>query len=154
MFWMSVLLFLLLLAGLLGNTFGIYAKYQLLKGKYFRYTNILLLVQSLFFLGAAPFWYWVINGKNITANSADCTEYGSFIIVLPAMGFLLLICYAWGRYYANKLDYAQAVKNLLQDSEDIAERNQSEEIHTEVDTDLKSEDRNGQPQSAESEGYM
>ena len=43
---------------------------QFLKGKYFRYTNILLLVQSIFFLFAAPFWYWIIKGKNITDTSA------------------------------------------------------------------------------------
>ena len=37
--------------------------------------------------------------------------------MMPIMGGLLLICYVWGRYYANKLDYARTIQNLLADSD-------------------------------------
>ena len=44
LFWMNMALFFLLLAGLVGNAFGVYAEYWILRGKYFRYTNLLLLL--------------------------------------------------------------------------------------------------------------
>ena len=85
----------------------------------------------MFFIFTAPLWFWINDGTHITSTSTQCTSYGYFILVLPIMGFLLLVCYVWGRYYANKLDYAQTVKNLLHDSDD-------EENDYEADTDLQS----------------
>lgn len=37
------------------------------------------------------------------------------------MSSLLIICYIWGRYYANRLDYARTVQALLEDSDDSDE---------------------------------
>jgi len=48
----------------------------------------------------------------------SCTKYGQFFLIMPLMGILLLVCYCWGRYYANKLDYAQTINRLLEDTDE------------------------------------
>ena len=61
------------------------------------------------FIIAPTIWFIFSDGGN------SCTDYGYFLIFVPIMGFLLLVCYAWGRYYANKLAYARTVKEFLED---------------------------------------
>ena len=63
-----------------------------------------------------------------------CKEvvYGSFIWLMPIMGGLLLICYIWGRYYANKLDYARTIQILLDDSEEEGDEDYYDENATEI----------------------
>ena len=94
---------LILLAGMIGNVVGIYVKYWILYGHYFRWTNLILIGQSVQFIVTPLIWYLIADGPD------SCTRYGFFVLVMPVMGVMLLICYAWGRYYANKLEYARTI---------------------------------------------
>ena len=103
----STFLNLILLAGLCGNAAVIYTQYWILHGVYFRFTNLIMVGQSTEFIVAPLIWFMVGGGSD------SCSEYGNFVLVMPLMGCLLLVCYAWGRHYANKLDYARTVEKLL-----------------------------------------
>lgn len=60
--------------------------------------------------------------SNVKSEHCDkIVDYGGFFWSMPVMGGLLLICYVWGRYYANKLDYARTVQILLEDSDSEGE---------------------------------
>ena len=62
----------------------------------------------------APFFWYLIAGD----LGSECSEIGSFIWIMPTMGAALLVCYIWGRHYANRLDYANMVKSLLEISDE------------------------------------
>ena len=66
--------------------------------KYFRITNVVLLVPALCFLITPIVWYSVSDApKNETLIRWDP------LIVIEVFGVLELLCYLGGRYYANKL---------------------------------------------------
>ena len=101
-----------LLSGLILNSMGIYMQYWNLKGQYFRFQNMIQFIQSLDLMLTPLIWYILAED----AGNFDCAQYGSFVILMPLMGGLHFICYAWGRFYAKKLEFARTVKNLLSDN--------------------------------------
>ena len=114
---MNIVMCVVLFCGLVCNTVGMYAKYQILRGHYFRYTNLILINQSLQYIIMPPIW-WLVS---FSGDSPCKCKYGIFIWMMPIMGGLLLICYIWGRYYANKLDYARTVQFFLEADDDDAD---------------------------------
>ena len=116
-FFMNIVMCVVLFCGLVCNTVGMYAKYQILRGHYFRYTNLILINQSLQYIIMPPIW-WLVS---FSGDSPCKCKYGIFIWMMPIMGGLLLICYIWGRYYANKLDYARTVQFFLEADDDDAD---------------------------------
>lgn len=78
--------------------------------KYYRITNIVLLVPALCFLCSPLIWYFTSEARN------DLTEVRwSPLITLEVFGILELICFLGGRYYANKLYGADFEQMLLED---------------------------------------
>lgn len=100
---------LILLVGMVFNVAMVYVKYWILHGQYFRWTNLLAMGQSLDFIILPLIWLILNDGTN------SCTDYGSFLFLMPIMGLLLCVNYAWGRYYAKKLEYARTVQQFLED---------------------------------------
>ena len=90
-------------------SYGIYAQIKILRGSYFRYTNLLLMFQAIIFIFCPllALVAWQIG------DDEKCSELGDFVIFVPPLGILLLLSFIIGRYYANKLDYAQTISNLL-----------------------------------------
>lgn len=74
---------------------------------------MILFIQSLDFMVTPLIWYLLAEKPN-----SDCAKYGSFVIMMPLMGVLLLVCYVWGRYYARKLEFARTIQKLLHESVD------------------------------------
>jgi len=73
----------------------------------------------------APFIYYICSLKKIKESS--CTEFGTFIWIMPLMGLALLICYIWGRYYAARLDYANTVRSFLDETDTGVDTESNEE---------------------------
>ena len=122
-FILNIVMCIVLFFGIIFNTIGIYAKIQILRGHYFRYTNLILINQSMLYI-VMPFLWWALSDP----GGDSCRgEYGNFVWQMPIMGALLVICYIWGRYYSNKLDYSRTIQILL-------ESDDSEEEYDDADT--------------------
>ena len=59
------------------------------------------MVQALIFISTPAIVIGVIENDDST-----CASPGNFVYCVSILGLLLAICYCWGRYYSNKLDYA------------------------------------------------
>ena len=87
---------------------GLIAKAYILRGHYFKYTNLLLLHESLNFI-IMPLCVAIFELVFNNISTVCFKGFGSYLWMAPLMGFLLLIYYVWGRYYANQLQFAQTV---------------------------------------------
>ena len=66
--------------------------------KYYRITNLVLLIPALCFIICPLVWFFVSDAR---LNETE-VRY-EVIIILETFGILELICFLGGRYYANKL---------------------------------------------------
>ena len=66
--------------------------------KYYRITNVVLLVPALCFMIVPIVWYYVSDAPLHETNIR-----WDPLIVIEVFGLLELLCYLGGRYYANKL---------------------------------------------------
>ena len=78
--------------------------------KYYRITNIVLLIPALAFLTVPLVWYFVSDARLEETQ----VRFGP-LVILEIFGVLDLICYFGGRYYANKLYGADFEQMLLED---------------------------------------
>lgn len=62
------------------------------------------MLQTLVFI-ALPVIVWAVIDQICTS----CAEQGLFILIIPIVSALIGVSYCWGRYYANKLDYARTI---------------------------------------------
>uniref|UniRef100_A0A7S3I6Z1 Uncharacterized protein n=1 Tax=Favella ehrenbergii TaxID=182087 RepID=A0A7S3I6Z1_9SPIT len=65
----------------------------------------------IFFL--LPLVVWAV----VEHQDKECSKPGMFVLYIPVGGALLGVSYCWGRYYANKLDYARTINQLLETSD-------------------------------------
>ena len=78
--------------------------------KYYRITNLVLLIPALCFIICPLVWLIVSDAR---LNQTE-VRY-QVIIILETFGILELICFLGGRYYANKLYGADFEQMLLED---------------------------------------
>ena len=105
------ILFSGVLIGLIFKALIIFYVLQIFRGKFYRFTNFLMLISGLSFNLISIVWWIAINDLSFVPKNE--IRIGLMFFVIPIAGVISLICYCVMRTYTRMFDVASFANELI-----------------------------------------